>query len=133
MENIGRVFHVDNDVFSNFHCDSDESFTALFPGRVSFRHARSNFVIDTWLKTVAKLVEDITPDGFNAQPMVLFSEQTRYDYAFFRYMLHCQLSRKRDQKNSHRSCRHGLFAVWIFASCLDSYRNFLEYYITDLP
>lgn len=79
---IARLFYVNRDVFSNFH-GSNESFTALFLWRVSFQHARSNFMIDTWLKTVAKLVGSVTPDKFNARRIALFSEQAQCHYILF--------------------------------------------------
>lgn len=85
-------------------------FYRIVPRRISFRHARSNLVIDTWVKTVAKLVENITPDGFNAQRMVLFSVQTRYDYAFFR----CNtLSLPSEQETRLEKKFRSTFARWM--------------------
>lgn len=85
-------------------------FYRIVPRRISFRHARSNLVIDTWVKTVAKLVENITPDGFNAQRMVLFSVQTRYDYAFFR----CNtLSLPSEQETRLEKKFRSIFARWM--------------------
>ena len=68
------------DVPSNFHAAPLNLLPHCSPTHFSVP-GQTSWSIPGW-KHLPNLSRNTTPDGFNAPRMLLFSEQTRYDYAF---------------------------------------------------